>query len=307
MLAAWLGLLLGSGCRERDGALLPAETDEPLFVQGMQLKKLDRHAEALNAFLKVIEKRGERAAAESHLEAGLIYLNHSKEPIEASHHLRKYLQLQPNSKRAVFVMGMVDKARLEFARSLPGRPLEDQSVQLAASEEVTRLRRENEELRAENAALRSGGAVAASRASRMIVFSPEPAPAAAVAPPVAQIADTAVVPAPRPSASQTVAAAAPTLQAGLAVQPAPRATTPAAGGTATRGSGQTGGAGTRAAPTPTTARPAGGKSHTVAAKDTLYSIARRHGVRVEDIVAANRAAVPTVNTPLKVGTVLKIP
>ncbi len=63
VLAAWLALLLGAGCRDRDGALLPAETDEPLFVQGMQLKKLDRNAEALNAFLKVIEKRGERAAA----------------------------------------------------------------------------------------------------------------------------------------------------------------------------------------------------------------------------------------------------
>ncbi len=310
MLAAWLALLLGAGCRDRDGAPLPAETDEPLFVQGMQLKKLDRHAEALNAFLKVIEKRGERAAPESHLEAGLIYLNHSKEPIEASHHLRKYLQLQPNSKRAVFVMGMVDKARLEFARSLPGRPLEDQSAQLTANEEVARLRRENEELRAENAALRSGGAVAASRASRMIVFSPEPAPGAvAVAPPVAQIADTAVVPAPRPSAPQPVAAAAPTQRAGLGVQPAPRATTPTAGAPATRNGGQAGGAGTRSAPTPptTTARPAGGKAHTVAAKDTLYSIARRHGVRVEDIVAANRATVPSVNTPLKVGTVLKIP
>jgi LysM repeat protein len=118
---------------------------------------------------------------------------------------------------------------------------------------------------------------------------------------VAQIADAAVVPAPRPSAPQV--SAAPALQAGLGVQPAPRAT----GGTATRGTGTVGGASPRPAATPTTARPAGGKSHTVAAKDTLYSIARRYGVRVEDIVAANRAAVPSVNTPLKVGTVLKIP
>jgi len=53
---------------------------------------------ALEAFLKVIEKRGDDAP-ESHLEAGLIYLNHIKDPIAAIYHFRKYIEIKPNSAR----------------------------------------------------------------------------------------------------------------------------------------------------------------------------------------------------------------
>ena len=52
---------------------------------------------------------------------------------------------------------------------------------------------------------------------------------------------------------------------------------------------------------------AAGRTHTVAAKDTLYGIARRYNVKVEDIVAANPAIVPRVSSPLRVGTALRIP
>jgi LysM repeat protein len=63
-------------------------------------------------------------------------------------------------------------------------------------------------------------------------------------------------------------------------------------------------------PTAEAARPvprAGGRAHTVAPKDTLYSISRRYQVRVEDIVAANPALLPRASTPLRVGTTLRIP
>jgi LysM repeat protein len=50
-----------------------------------------------------------------------------------------------------------------------------------------------------------------------------------------------------------------------------------------------------------------GRIHTIAPKDTLYGIARRYNVKVEDLVAANPTAVPRVNSPLRVGATLKIP
>src|SRR3954462_2366035 len=134
--AVLVSLLLGAGCGDREGAALPAETDESYYIQGVQLKKQGRNPEALNAFLKVIEKRGERAAAESHLEAALIYLDQTKDPVEAYHHFRKYLELQPNSKEAVRVRGMVEAAKREFARSLPARPLDDQSQKLQSEDAI---------------------------------------------------------------------------------------------------------------------------------------------------------------------------
>lgn len=279
-------LFLVAGCADRDGAPLPAETDEPLYVQGKQLQKQGRNAEALNAFLKVIDRRGENPSPESHLEAGLIYLNHSKDPLAACYHFRRYLKAHPNSKQTPYVLGMVEAAKREFARTLPGRPLEDQSVRMAVDEEVGKLRRENEELRAEVAVLRGGGAMPVSRLPRMITLPPEViAPAPAPPPPVAAVLGAQK----RPEATATEAGrdadrpAAPMVQRG----------TPAAGA-ATRGS--------TAAP-----KAAAGRTHTVAPKDTLYGIARRYNVKVEAIVAANPGAVPRVNAPLKVGTVLKIP
>ena len=62
-----------------------------------KLQAQDRNAEALVSFLKGIEKRGEGAAPEAHFEAGLIYLRHTKDYIEAIHHFQRYLELVPNS------------------------------------------------------------------------------------------------------------------------------------------------------------------------------------------------------------------
>jgi hypothetical protein len=129
-----LVVLVGAACSDRGGAPLPAETDEPFYVQGKQLMRQGRNPEALTSFLKVIDRRGERGAAESHLEAGLIYLTHTKDPVEAYHHFRKYLDLQPNSKEAVRVRGMVEAAKREFARTLPARPLDDQSLKMQADD-----------------------------------------------------------------------------------------------------------------------------------------------------------------------------
>jgi nucleoid-associated protein YgaU len=66
-----------------------------------------------------------------------------------------------------------------------------------------------------------------------------------------------------------------------------------------------------AAPKP--ARPAaaaGGRHHTVARGDTLFSLAQKYygsRSRWRDIYAANRDTLPSEKTPLKIGMDLKIP
>lgn len=284
---ALLLALLGSGCGDRDGAALPPEIEDPYYVQGKQLQKQGRSAEALNAFLKVIDRRGENPSPESHLEAGLICLYHTKDFPAAYYHLRRYYRAQPNSKEAPLVLGKIEEAKREFARTLPGRPMEDQSFRMARDEEVEKLRRENEELRAEMAVLRGGGALPVARTPRMIALPPEvlnPAPPPPP-PPVAVLIDG-----PEDSAPP---ASRPVIEPAPAIQRAPAPAAPAAR------------AGPAAAPARTTSAP--GRTHTVAAKDTLYGIARRYNVRVEDILTANPATLPRVNTPLRVGMVLRIP
>ncbi|MCB1105567.1 MAG: LysM peptidoglycan-binding domain-containing protein [Opitutaceae bacterium] len=153
-----LGLcLLWAACEPRNGAPLGSELDEPDYRLGQRLVKQGRSPEALAAYLRVIEKRGD-AAPESHLEAGIICLQQIKDPIAAIYHFRKYLERQPNSPQASQVRGLVESAKREFARTLPANPLENQSERLDMVEQISRLQRENDQLKAELAMAR-GNAV----------------------------------------------------------------------------------------------------------------------------------------------------
>jgi tetratricopeptide (TPR) repeat protein len=281
LVTACIAVLAAVGCGDRE-APLPAETDEPYYVQGKQLMRQGRNPEALTSFLKVIERRGERGAAESHLEAGSIYLYHIKDPLEAYHHFRKYLTLQPNSKEAIGVRGKVEEAKREFARTLPARPLEDQSVKMQADEALEKLRRENDELRAQIATLRGNSNIPVSRSAPMISL-PEEAQPRQAPPPVASVVDPSSITA----APQTRSAPS----AGSAVQP-PFVNPPAA-----------------QRPAPTVNRPASGRTHTVAPKETLYGISVKYygnGRQVDAIYQANRDQMRS-KEDVRPGMTLKLP
>jgi tetratricopeptide (TPR) repeat protein len=263
-------LLACAGCGG-DNFALSAETDEPLYREGQQLEKQGRTQEALTSYLKVIGKRGDMAP-ESHLEAGLIYLKNIEDPIAAIYHFRKYLELDPNSRLAAQVRGLIDTAKLKFASTLPAKPLENEVSGLESSEQVARLQKENDELRAELTALHPGGGSAAPHA----MFDP-PAAAAAVA------AASADDDAPAPVALASVPA-----EDDAAPAPAARQNE------------------TQASPAQS------GRTHTVARGDTLSNLAQRYyGTRakakVREIVAANRDKLSSESSPLKIGAVLKIP
>ena len=149
-------LLLAAGC-ERGGHLaFSAETDDPQYRRGQQLLKQGRNQDALGAFLKVIEKRGDDAP-ESHLEVGLLYQQYFKDPITAIYHFNKYIELQPNSRQADLVRQRKDAAMREFARSLPAQPLESQVARLELMSRIDELQKENLQLKDEIAALRQSG------------------------------------------------------------------------------------------------------------------------------------------------------
>jgi LysM repeat protein len=149
-------LFLAAGCERSDRQTLSAETDDPQYRRGQQLLKQGHNQDALGAFLKVIEKRGDDAP-ESHLEAGLLYQQYFKDPISAIYHFNKYIELQPNSRQADLVRQRKDAAQREFARSLPAQPLESQTARLELMGRIDELQKENLQLKDEIASLRQGG------------------------------------------------------------------------------------------------------------------------------------------------------
>ncbi|HEY5079680.1 MAG TPA: LysM peptidoglycan-binding domain-containing protein [Opitutaceae bacterium] len=272
---ALLALALLPGCGG-DSLSLSSETDDPSYRDGLQLERQGRWDEALAAYLRVVDKRGD-AAPESNLAAGVMYLNHTQNPIFAIYHFSKYLELEPNSKKASMVRGMIDSAKREFARTLPGQPLESVTEHLGLEEQAARLQRENDDLKAENAALRAGVTVPVMH-STSIDLAAIPTAKSLEEPsgPVQSDGTSAISLAPESGGS-----AAP------AITEAPEDAAPAKA-----------------------AAPSAGRRHTVARGDTLFSLSLKYyGSRSKwrDIYAANRGVLASENSPLKIGTDLKIP
>ena len=206
-------LLLVAGCDAGDRRLLGPEVDDPQYRRGAQLLRQGRNQEALGAFLKVIEKRGDDAP-ESHLEAGLLYQQVVRDPIAAIYHFRKYVELQPGSRQVDLVRQRISAAMREFARSLPAQPLDNQNARLDLLGRIDELQKENLQLKEQIAALSAAGANARSLASSV--------------PP--DEAFTPVLPARGPAATRQNAGAAATAPVAAAAAPprsAPAAAAPA--------------------------------------------------------------------------------
>ena len=250
-------LLVAAGCERGDNLTLSSEIDEPFYRQGQSLSKQGRNQEALNAYLKVIAKRDE-TAPESHLEVGLILLRHVKDPIAAIYHFRKYLELQPNSRQAVYVRGLIDTSKREFARTLPATPLESQADQLEKQDQIDRLLRENDQLKAELAALRAGVPATPIRTRGALDNNGPVGTSLITVPPPQTEAAADESPITYAPVQASPVEEAPVLQPA----PAPTASSP-----------------TRPVPTrpgATRATAGSGRNHTVARGDTLFSLAQKY-------------------------------
>ena len=149
-------LLLGTllfllGCPQRTQAILP-ETQERAYRRGQSLLREGNHREALIAFEEVIASRAK--APESHLEAGLIYLNKIKDPVSAYYHFNRYLTINPQGDNAPRVREQVKAAIKDFMRNLPGQPFMDEVERLDVYTRLQSTEEENTALRAEVARLR---------------------------------------------------------------------------------------------------------------------------------------------------------
>ncbi|HEX2100883.1 MAG TPA: LysM peptidoglycan-binding domain-containing protein [Candidatus Synoicihabitans sp.] len=285
-----LALWLVSGCARPPPGPLTAEADEPAFLRGRELMRQGRNQEALAAFLKVIEQRGDQAP-ESHLDVGVLFQQHIKDPIAAIYHYRKYLELKPNAPQADLVRQRIGASMREFARTLPAQPLENQAMRNDMFEVVERLQRENLELKNQLALARANAAaplpgtrpsVADLELRNPAAVPPASGPAAIIEP---------VMTAPAAAASSHPISRAPLPDEPRTLQPPMRPADAAA------------------APAQGVTLPSGARRHIVVKGDTLMSVALRYynnRSRYRDIYAANRHQMSNEND-LKLGMELIIP
>ena len=266
-----LVLLSLTGCSDDNSLEIVPERDEKHFNRGQIKLGEQRYDEALDAFLKVIEKRKE--APESHLESGRLYQVYLGDPVAAIYHYRKYLEYEPNSDQAPLVRQMIESAKKDFARQLPGQPYDDEIERLDLLEIIESVRAENLELKRQLAASRTR---------------------------VEQL-EGATVSAPSFSTATSGASSSTTSRsgstAGSAAAPRPTTTTT----TTTRP------AATTSAPATATAN--GMRLYTVQEGDTLSRISTKfYGTpaRWQDIFNANRDTLPSPHA-LRLGQQIKIP
>lgn len=151
-LASILALVLFlSGCGGGGGPSL-RETDEADYQRGKDLLRRGEDEKALLSFLRVIDERSE--APESHLEVGLLYLEEFDQPVLAIYHFQRFLELRPEARQSPQVEKLVDTARKEFARSLPGQPFRPPEEQDEILRHAERLEGENQRLERELRELR---------------------------------------------------------------------------------------------------------------------------------------------------------
>jgi len=288
-------LFFNAGCEPRERVGITAEVDDPGYRRGKELLRQGRNQEALAAFLKLIEKRGEEAG-ESHLEVGLLYQFHIKDPIAAIYHYRKFRELKPNSPQSDLVRQRIDGATREFASTLPGDPLNNAVVpRYEGYDQNERLQRENETLKAEAATLR---AQMANRSGTTGTFRNSPP-------------DTAIATAPQDNSLPSTTF--PAVGAGSSIAATPP-------GEARPRTGSRGVIPPLPTPSPTppfvpptrpaeTPASAGTRRHVVTKGDTLMGLAVRYygdRSRWREIFAANRSTMRDPND-LRIGNELRIP
>jgi tetratricopeptide (TPR) repeat protein len=141
-------VLLLVGCD--DGSRADSRTidvDDPEFRAGQTFHKQGEIRKALECYLKVIDNR--KGAAESHLEAGRMYLE-LQDPLPAIYHFNQYIRMKPTSEQSNIVRQMIKTAEKQFMQQLPGRPMEPDALGGAdLNAKLRSLQLENEKLKRE--------------------------------------------------------------------------------------------------------------------------------------------------------------
>lgn len=161
------------------------EKDDKQFQKGQSFYKEGRYKESMAAFLGVIEKR--RDAPESHLEVGRLYLEHFKDPIAAIYHFRQFLEVKPNVEQSPMVRQMIERAKKNFAQTLPGRPFGGDIGYLDLMDLLKKSQEENFLLKKQIANMQKGNPLPVSSKSKPLEAQPNFSPVVPAKPSVSKV------------------------------------------------------------------------------------------------------------------------
>lgn len=279
-----------AACERVEQGNFMAEVDEQGFRRGKELIRQGRNQEALTEFQKVIEKRGLNNAPESHLELGLLYQYHIRDPIAAIYHYRRFRELKPTSPQADLVRQRIDAATREFAGTLPGDPMSNLE-KYDMTDVVQQLQRENEQLKTELARARAAVVPRPTRRDALPLEESENVVETNGPAHLAQNDSPLVSPDQGPV--ETAPALPPPTRSGILNPPTP-ATSQA----------------TSTPPRTVQPPPSSGRKHVIVKGDTIMSLAQKYygnRSRWRDILEANRDQLRSQDDPLRIGMELKIP
>jgi LysM repeat protein len=143
--ASLIVLLLLAGC-DWNRAEVVNEENERAFQRARTFQREGRMEEALSAYLQVIDLR--RDAAESHFEAGYLFLREMQDPVRSIYHFQRHLELRPNSPQNAQVRELIETAQKLFVRQLPASPFRNDINRLDLMEQLEAERTKTANLQA---------------------------------------------------------------------------------------------------------------------------------------------------------------
>ncbi|MBK1879957.1 LysM peptidoglycan-binding domain-containing protein [Pelagicoccus mobilis] len=147
-----VGFAFLAGCAQQDSLEILQEDEDPIFRRARDLYARGMENEALENFLKLIQRRNGNAP-ESHLDAGNIYLKHLHDPVSAIYHFKHYEALLRQSNREdadtriELVEERIKSAKKEFALTFDAKVYKDPLERLKLLDTIESLRTQNELLK----------------------------------------------------------------------------------------------------------------------------------------------------------------
>lgn len=135
--------LLLTGCGGSNDA---DEEQNPLIRQGLEQVHAKNWDAAVENFRKALDKHPDMARP--HLELALIYHQHKANYIRAIYHYERYLEKRPDTEKKPLILDWIRQARISLAADIG-------QESGGISEELIRLKRENNLLRKQLEAFRS--------------------------------------------------------------------------------------------------------------------------------------------------------
>jgi LysM repeat protein len=270
LLAVALGVA-AAGCSQMDQSPLDEEK-EPHFVLGMSRVNAMNYTGAIDAFEESLEANPH--SAQAHYQLAMLYENQEPDPAAAIYHYQQYLKYDPTSLKAEIIAQHIASCKQQLAADvlqLPSAPAAQQQLE-KLSDENRRLHEQLSQWQAYYAAEQ----------------------AAKTNPPTPQVNYNYGQPA---STSPSLTPDDGTMPTGNAIG------TATTGGTSST-TGTTATAHHTSTSSSISSSSAHSRTHTVAGGETLASIARKQGISLASLEAAN----PGVNPrKLKAGQVLNLP